>query len=380
MTQNPKRNLVGRILIGTGVAIASGYVLYKYAMHKMEESSQKQVKERQARQNLRVRFEQNQKDATALTLKLVPVVSAQLFPVLGVEDITAALQKLRVNPEQLSPADAKIRKTELWETLKIASFTRTVAALYLINLLYVFSHIQLSIIGRYTYMSSVSSATHDLAIETERKFLTFSWYLLHKGLFECTARVKQAVEHVFAGVSISDDISCDELLAHVASIRSNVEEWSIDGSLLTFGFDSYLLPSVGQEVTTLKEASGRNDITFDETFLKYVNETRDFLEGPDFTLVFRKCLDKSFGVLESHIRTSLFTESVADQGERITEITSDGPTKIKLATSLPAMSRFASDVLQVDTENRVLNVLDAVPEVKALCTLIYTEWSSVTDS
>ncbi|KAI9328638.1 Peroxin-3 [Obelidium mucronatum] len=225
-------------------------------------------------------------------------------------------------------------------------------------------------------MSSVSTESHDLDTESERKFLTFSWYLLHKGLFECMARVRQSVEQVFAGIAVSDDLTCDELLAHIASIRSNVEEWSIDGSSLTFSFDTYLLPPIGQEIQVLMEANRPNGVTPDASLFSCLNETRDFLESPDFSPVFRKCLDTSFGIFETQIRTVFPSQNSTLSNSKISEIPEGGPSKVKLAVSLPTVSRFTNEVLE-PSENGLLQILDTVPEVKAISALIYTEWSSV---
>ncbi|KAJ3065353.1 peroxin, partial [Podochytrium sp. JEL0797] len=192
-----KRSLVGRLLVGTTALVATGYVAYRYAIYALEESEKERARDRAAKQNLTLRFQQNLRDCRSTVLKLVPVICSQLYPQCDVEAITESLQSLRKT--DLSPDEIRKRKACLWEDLKIASFTRTVSALYLINLLHCFTHIQLNIIGRFTYLATASPSAEDLSYETERKFLMFSWYLLHTGLFECTARVKQAVESSLAG-------------------------------------------------------------------------------------------------------------------------------------------------------------------------------------
>ena len=112
----------------------------------------------------------------------------------------------------------------------VAAFTRTITSLYILTLLTLQTHIQLNLLGRSTYVSSVVSSvgtgisadptstiqvenddetdlengtkeqkivrTGEISKETERMYLTFSWWLLHEGWKEVAARVKVAVEEV----------------------------------------------------------------------------------------------------------------------------------------------------------------------------------------
>ena len=111
------------------------------------------------------------------------------------------------------------------------AFTRTITSLYIITLLTLQTHVQLNLLGRASYVSSVISTLpsngsteslkdkvmdydEDLELalygakkqkdeaqvgvskETERKYLTFSWWLLHKGWKTIAGRVRSAVEDI----------------------------------------------------------------------------------------------------------------------------------------------------------------------------------------
>lgn len=92
-------------------------------------------------------------------------------------------------------------------------FTRTLTAIYSVTLLTLLIHIQLNLLGRFTYVWSVSMLNRSeptirlqhadeepeggfVDPETERIFLSASWWLLHRGWRMCAERVKQAVEDV----------------------------------------------------------------------------------------------------------------------------------------------------------------------------------------
>ena len=114
-----------------------------------------------------------------------------------------------------------------------AAFTRTLTVLYSMTLLSLFTHIQLSILGRSKYIQSLIQQERDermreqlefstsvyslfwgdrsledpdtdkleesesVSEETERKYLTLSWWILHVGWKDVGERVRRGVEEVF---------------------------------------------------------------------------------------------------------------------------------------------------------------------------------------
>ena len=122
-----------------------------------------------------------------------------------------------------------------------AAVTRTLTTLYSITLLSVFTHVQLSLLGRYKYVHSIIQLERDeeereawdatsiaslffapsrqvldvekllsedersslwrsgVDAQTERKFLTLSWWILHVGWKDVGERVRRGVEEVFEG-------------------------------------------------------------------------------------------------------------------------------------------------------------------------------------
>ena len=59
--------------------------------------------------------------------------------------------------------------------------------------------------------------------ETNRKFLTFSWWLLHRGWKDIMERVKVAVKEVFGPLNPREDISLEQLSSLVVDVRKRVE-------------------------------------------------------------------------------------------------------------------------------------------------------------
>lgn len=112
------------------------------------------------------------------------------------------------------------------------------------SLLTLFTRIQLNLLGRRNYLSSVLSlaeASHNTSsirlednaddlgqafgndVETNRRYLTFSWWLLHRGWKDLTENVRAAVEDVFGKLNPREDITLNTLSELVLDVRKRLE-------------------------------------------------------------------------------------------------------------------------------------------------------------
>lgn len=129
--------------------------------------------------------------------------------------------------------------------LHVAAITRSYTLLYTVSLLTLLTRIQLNLLGRRNYLSSVVSlASHPLHesiinlenhddvdveqeygndFDTNRNFLTFSWWLLHRGWRDIMERVEAAVKEVFGPLNPREDITMEKLSALTLDIRRKVE-------------------------------------------------------------------------------------------------------------------------------------------------------------
>lgn len=137
----------------------------------------------------------------------------------------------------------KKSKTELWNELKIMSIlilvgvtdlglVRTLTLLYSLSALVLLSRIQFNLLGRQAYVASIlalapesrtgsSPAIQQIRLreetgfgdlELQRSFLSFSWWIVHRGWRSIMSRVHSAVEDVFSSypltqISLIQDIS-----------------------------------------------------------------------------------------------------------------------------------------------------------------------------
>ncbi|CAP68842.1 uncharacterized protein PODANS_7_8080, partial [Podospora anserina S mat+] len=114
------------------------------------------------------------------------------------------------------PPKPKKTKRQLWNDLTISSITRAYTLLYTLSLLTMLTRIQLNLLGRRSYLSSVvslatGSAQQTISLENNdddgnnpehyygsdfevnRRYLTFSWWLLNRGWVDVMQRVETAV-------------------------------------------------------------------------------------------------------------------------------------------------------------------------------------------
>ncbi|EGF83659.1 hypothetical protein BATDEDRAFT_22540 [Batrachochytrium dendrobatidis JAM81] len=442
---------------------ASGYMLIKFAQTKWDESQARREVEQVSKANIKRHFEQNLNDCSFVVSSLLPTLSEHLFVSLDVEFVTAKLQQSRsqskqvsfdqnqtseqnqsIDPEQqnnpsqpksdpLASLPLKTTKLEMWEDIKIMSFTRTISSIYLLNLLTIFTTIQLSILGRFFYLDSVATLSqqrecdyedlneslnppHLLAAEprhiseeVERQYLTFSWYLLNIGWEKCVSRVRGIVETVVGSIPLKGPINYTRLVHIINQIRTEFEHDDLQKDLL-HRMDMYLLPPEGKEDMVLKdggitvEDGGIKQKYVAESTLKHLlDETRDFLESSDFQFVLQSCLNESFELLlsqfkpqfsflkdepfESHpnrkelnpVTASTLSAVTDDGGETEgvikTELAKpDVFTKtIPLAGVLPTISRTIHHIVN-GVPNLFLDVISSNPHLKSLSVVVYTDW------
>lgn len=135
-----------------------------------------------------------------------------------------------------SPADLVSKYADSFWT----AITRSIVLIYTLSLLTIFTRIQLNLLGRRSYLSSVLALAspegssirledHDGSqafgndFETNRRYLTFSWWLLHRGWKDLMENVRVAVEEVFGPLNPREDITLNKLSELMLDVRKRVE-------------------------------------------------------------------------------------------------------------------------------------------------------------
>ncbi|KAH0361178.1 Peroxin-3, partial [Aureobasidium melanogenum] len=462
-----------RFAIGAGT-LGLVYLAGQYAWSKWLEARQRMADERISRENLRRRFEQNQEDCTYTVLALLPTIREEIIGALPVEDITNELQRQRseklarstgpseaassefpsappsttddsasissfhpgsyIHASQMADSqDAKSllkkkSKAQLWNDMKISSITRALTLLYTLSLLTLLTRIQLNLLGRRTYLSSVVSLAnppnpsdstrislenndddnydnvYGNDFETNRKYLTFSWWLLHKGTKDIVDKVTAAVKDVFGPINPREDMTLERLSELILEVRKKVEGVT-EAERREHRWLSYMLPPRDQEDHVLSESGidamstspspqemsqdpmhPASSTSSNASLRRLLDETSDLIDSPTFTHVFTQVLNATFShLIDYRVATEAFKISppAPDSLSRITE-TSD--KKCKFAQTLAVFCRQAHVIAAGSSEpddlvaaesvgsqvNEYLGAIDQVKDLEAFAAVIYS--------
>ncbi|WEW56626.1 peroxin [Emydomyces testavorans] len=397
---------------------------------------------------LRRRFEQNQGDCTFTVLALLPTATENILAALPVEELTNELQLKRaarlaklsahevqgsemssgppsmteddvsslrsdnyvhasqmVNPATEEQEQKPRSRTQLWNDLKINSLTRSFTLLYTLSLLTLLTRIQLNLLGRRNYLSSVvalasppqNPSTISLEdddnpehafgndFETNRRYLTFSWWLLHRGWKDLMKEVETAVNEVFGPVNPRDDMSHERFSELTLAVRKRVEGATSEERRVRKWLP-YLLPPREQEDHVLHE-SGVLSATETSpqsaaTLTQLLDETSDLIDSPSFTHVISLLNNEAFSYL---VDTKYASEAFQDTPQTrkreasppfsstVTIIPPSAP-KAKLASILAVVSRQAHVIGNgTNPPNEYLSVMEReVRELEAFAAVIYS--------
>ncbi|KAL8701487.1 MAG: hypothetical protein Q9224_000487 [Gallowayella concinna] len=454
--------------VGIGL-LGAGYVAGQYVLSKIAETRQRMNEDRVAKENLRRRFQQNQEDCTITVLALLPTVTENILEALPVERITQDLQQKKAErlgrsagaldtssaipssgPSSVTDDDGKSlasfqsesyvhasqmaasnsaseesgapksmkSKAQLWNDLKISSITRAFTLLYTLSLLTLFTRIQLNLLGRRNYLSSVVSMashspqdptislenlddddvepTYGNDFETNRKFLTFSWWLLHRGWRDVMEKVENAVKAVFGPLSPREDIPLEKLSALTLEVRRRVEGATPE-ERRSHQWLSYLLPPPDQEELVLRGSGMLKSPSSSEPpsilsppaspisnlppsapstapLRRLLDETSDLIDSPPFTQILTLLLDSTFSHLTDHeIRTDAYRLPDPSNIPRIQEVADldTGIAKAKLAAILAVVTRQAH-AIGSGVPNKYAQAIEGVRELEAFAAVIYS--------
>ncbi|KAJ9371828.1 hypothetical protein DTO282F9_3207 [Paecilomyces variotii] len=445
-----RRNRKG-LAVGFGV-IGAGYLAGQYVLSKIAEARERMSSDRIAKENLRRRFEQNQTDCTFTVLALLPTATENILEALPVEELTQELQRKRAERLSRMSGDAtgsefssappstteddgrslssfqsesflhtsqidpdgqrpKRSKTQLWNEVKISSLTRAFTLIYTLSLLTLLTRIQLNLLGRRNYLSSVVSLAtppanaetisledHDDGVgqmfgndyETNRRYLTFSWWLLHRGWKDLMEKVQAAVKETFGPVNPREDITIGKLSELTLQVRKKIEG-ATEEERRSKNWLPYLLPPREEEDTVLQESgvitSAPSSPQTTATLRHLLDETSDLIESPSFTHILTLLNNEGFSTLvDQNCASQAFKASPSTPGSpkpavqnfssSVTIIPASSPSapKVKLATVLAVMTRQAHVIGNgTHPPNEYLVAMEqGVRELEAFAAVVYS--------
>lgn len=266
------------------------------------------------------------------------------------------------------------------------------------------TRIQLNLLGRRSYLSSVvalatgsGQATISLEnndddnteqaygndFDTNRKYLTFSWWLLNKGWIEVMHKVEAAVRQVFGTLNPRDLLSFNRFAELTLDVRKLVEGATPEERRKA-NWLQFLLPPREHEAEVISQ-SGILEDNFDPSEVasslplrRLLDETADLIESPAFSHVLSLLLDAGF--------SSLVDKKLgAEAFELPTEATGFVPaapfeakhTKVVLLPKILSVLTRQAHVIGNGVPNEYLQDMEAVRDLEAFAAVVYSSnWES----
>jgi peroxin-3 len=331
----------------------------------------------------------------------------------------------------------KSRKTkrQLWDDLTISckalyrdtsqiqanmdastAITRAYTLLYTLGLLTMLTRIQLNLLGRRSYLSSVVSlatggAPGTISLENNdddnaeqaygsdfdvnRKYLTFSWWLLNRGWVDVMQRVEGAVRQVFSHLSPRDTVTLDTFAKLTHDVRSLVE-----GSAPSRGVGTawlpLLLPPPNTEEFVLRESGILDDMpsapaqsssssptspttsSSSASLRRLLDETSDLIESPTFSHVLTQLLDAGFSTLLEHKLTSGIFDTPTVSAAHVDPLYSTGglpgagvSRAVLLPKILSVLTRQAHAIGN-GMPNEYLQAMESVADLEGFAAVVYS--------
>lgn len=381
-----------KLLVSAGVAV-SGYVALDYLKAKFSELQDRAATERAAKDNLRLRFEQNQQDALVSIMALMPKLVADIRDKFPVEQITQELQAKRAHKSSgrsttsstfLDGDSAAVlaasgmlhgrSKAQLWHDLKIQSLTRIFTLIYALALLVYFTRLQLSILGRKSYIASVIYLREPYVANPRNAqinliYLKFSWWLLNEGWITLSDRVHDAVLNVFDHLNPRADLSIPELSELIGQVQylidydcSNEVASSTPSRPDSSPFLNMLLPDPELEPYVLGLASANQTTTIPHELRALLDETTQFVDSQTSSDVIKRLVHSGLAVVVS---------------TTIAQLYADPDTKVKLASVLANLTRQTAAMAVPETpfqRNEYISAMTDLQELNAFSAIVYSHF------
>eukprot|EP00252_Welwitschia_mirabilis_P016167 TRINITY_DN3570_c0_g3_i1.p1 TRINITY_DN3570_c0_g3~~TRINITY_DN3570_c0_g3_i1.p1 ORF type:complete len:372 (-),score=70.94 TRINITY_DN3570_c0_g3_i1:751-1866(-) len=348
-----------KILFALGFA-GGGYLLYKvYNAQKErtlaleeERDAQRQADEAiQAR--LREHFEslQNISETTSFAAVLYNF-KVRLFQEL---DYTGLTERLKRDKGLLTSQE----KVELWERLKILSFTRTSCAIWAMTVLNLYIRAQVNILGRHIFMDQTRGYEHaeqmdEAAMLCQHRFLGSADFLSQYGIVGLISHIEKVVKSILERKELAEPFSFSELsetFQRILNGLSSSDQWLnfvIPEAELFMGF-----PDAAQFPNTVPDPFETERMKLKQLMA----EIHGALSSNDFAIVMEQALK---AVLDTMMEGLYRTFQCS------------GTVRIPLAKLLPPVAHASIPILEHPTENKFVTVIGNIPAVTSFFELVYT--------
>lgn len=307
---------------------------------------------------MKAHFENVQRIADSTTLPhVVRCLRSQIETKLDLTHLTERLMKGKDLPNSLTAA----QKLELWDRLKILSFTRMVLSLWAATLLSLYIRVQVNILGRHIYIDTARGIGGygqfdevDLIDRNDQQqFLASADYLSSFGLPTLISSFEGATSEVLEGKQLKDFFNTTVLHDSVIQILNTFMSMGSPHHWLSF-----LMPEDSKPNNLgVTSSTGSTDLCNASKFEQLMLETRAVFSSTEFRNIVDILLKAAVDVLMEDI-------SVLCGDANLT-------SGMPLAKLLPRIAHMDQILLEEPNRNRYIQVIQDIPEIEIFFTLLY---------
>lgn len=309
---------------------------------------------------LQVHFQSIQRISDTTTLpSILPRLKSQLLSLLDISILTEALTQDKDSSYVLTTQE----RIELWEKLKISSFTRATCCMLALTVAVLFVRVQLNILARHVYLDTARDiSTLDQAHQKstlsktcQQKYILLSDFLANEGVKLLKSDVEVAVIDALASKPLKELCSLTDLRGIFVSICESLEHNQVDW--LAYMVSKKRLLEHDQKIKQMVaewDVSSHDDM---ESLEQLLGETKDILKSHEFKGV----LAASFGVVLDGVIEEL--ESLFQGRES---------AKLPLAKLLPPISGIGVLLLELPEDNKFIQLITNLEEVRSFCAAVYS--------
>ncbi|XP_061957457.1 peroxisome biogenesis protein 3-1-like isoform X3 [Populus nigra] len=258
-----------KILITAGV-LGSGYFLYRlYNAHEQRladmerELARQRANDELIKAQLQAHFENVQLIADTTLPHAMQYLRSRIAEELDLSQLTERLQKGKGKPYTLTSSE----KLELWDRLKILSFTQMVVSLWAVTILSLYIKVQVNILGRHLYIDTARGLGSSLLLENvdlidrddQQNFLASADFLANNGLLALISNIQAVVTEVIEDAEFGKIMGISLKVAVDALVEDMEAQCQSTGASLTSGMPlAKLLSRVMQIVPSLLREASQN--------------------------------------------------------------------------------------------------------------------------
>ncbi|KAL8130248.1 hypothetical protein V2J09_019403 [Rumex salicifolius] len=343
-----------KVIISLG-AIGSGYALYKlYDAHRTRlleleaELAANRDNDERIKAQLQEHFVNIQMIGDTMTIPhSISYLSTRVAEELDLSNITERLMQAKGQPNSLTSSE----KLELWERLKILSFTRMVLSLWSMTLISLYVKVLVNILGRHLYIDAARDLQSSLLLEEahliestdELKFLELADYLATNTLHPLIRDMEAAATESLKSKHLKDIFNTTTLQTTIMEILSTF----MSSENKTRVWVGYLMPR-----SSTSSSSG--DAKFDQM----MEEARSVLSSDEFRNIVEASLKSVVESLVEEVNEQCGSHALS--------------TGIPLARLLPRIAHTSALALDKPTSDEFVKIIRSIPEVGLFFTLLYS--------